>query len=72
MSARDKQGGKGGRKYGRNSAFCLAYRSQNRRFINKVKRIKRHIKRNPNDIHAASNLRSVEDRERNAMMQAYA
>jgi len=37
------------RKFGRNANFCQAYRLSRRREHNKVKRLKKHLIRFPND-----------------------
>lgn len=50
------------RKYGRNSAFCLAYKNSNRREKNKVKKLTRHIAAFANDrcaVHCLANLKKV-------------
>ena len=44
--------GKKNRKFGRNSNFCTRYRAEDRRAKNKVRRVKRHLKRFPNDKQA--------------------
>jgi hypothetical protein len=38
------------RKWGRNAAYCLAYKNSNRREHNKVKRLKKHLVRFPDDL----------------------
>lgn len=40
------------RKYGRNAAYCLRYRSSNRRERNKLKRLSKHLVRFPDDVTA--------------------
>ena len=40
-------------KAGRNSAGCKAYKGSNRREHNKVRRLKKHLKRFPDDIIAS-------------------
>ena len=37
--------GSGNSKYGRNSKSCLTYKNNNTRLKNKVKKVKRHLKR---------------------------
>lgn len=37
------------RKYGRNAAYCKAYRLSNRREHNKIRRLNSHLKRFPDD-----------------------
>lgn len=55
MSGTQKaKGGKKQRKYGRNAAYCLAYKNSNRRERNKVKRLKKHLARFPNDACASA------------------
>ena len=43
MATQSHKGGKKGRKYGRDSARCEAYRTRNQRERNKVKRLLRHL-----------------------------
>lgn len=43
-------GQKKGAKVGRNAKRCAAYRSARRREINKVKRLLRHMRREPSDM----------------------
>lgn len=45
--------GKKQRKYGRNAAYCLFYRNSHRREHNKIKRLRKHLSRFPNDKVAA-------------------
>ena len=51
-------GGKGGKKYGRNSKSCLTYFNNGTRLKNKVKKVTRHAKRFPNDDRARGWLRA--------------
>ena len=51
--------GKNNRKHGNNKASCLNYRLQNRRLRNKVRRIERHLKRQPQDAEASDALHRV-------------
>jgi len=37
------------RKYGRNKAFCIIYKAENRRERNRIRRLKRHLKAQPLD-----------------------
>ena len=37
-------GGKGGRKYGRNSKSCLTYFNNGTRMKNKIRKVKRHLR----------------------------
>ena len=41
--------GKKHRKHGRNKVKCSNYRSKGRREANKAKKLKKHLKRHPND-----------------------
>lgn len=41
------------RKFGRNAAYCLRYRNSHRREHNKIKRLRKHLSRFPNDKVAA-------------------
>lgn len=41
---------KKGRKFGRNAAFCLAYRNNNTREINKLRKIMKHLRKHVNDL----------------------
>jgi hypothetical protein len=55
MSGLNKaSGGRKNRKWGRNKAFCEAYRRENRREKNKALRLKKHIVRQPNDTVGAA------------------
>ena len=45
-----------GRKIGRNKKWCEAYRLLNRRLKNKLRKIRKHIKRFPEDKRAVSAL----------------
>lgn len=47
------RGGKKGRKIGRNKKSCELYRAQHRRERNKIRKIKKYLKRHPNDKQAA-------------------
>lgn len=48
------KGGKKNRKHDRNLVFCLRYGAENRRKINKIKKVLRHVKKHPNDKQALS------------------
>lgn len=43
-------------KYGRNKSWCNAYRASCRREINKRRKVRRHIRRHPNDREAQKAL----------------
>lgn len=45
-----KSGGARNRKHGRNNKRCETYRKLNRREVNKLARLKRHIARNARDV----------------------
>ncbi len=45
---------KAGRKIGRNKVTCARYREQGRRVKNKIRRVARHVRGNPNDTAAAA------------------
>ena len=49
MAKRQQEKVKGCRKGGRNRRWCEVYRKIGRREVNKVKKIRRHLKRFPND-----------------------
>lgn len=40
------------RKYGRNAVSCLRYKNSHRREHNKLRRLKKHLKKCPNDATA--------------------
>lgn len=44
--------GKKQRKVGRNAAYCLAYKNSHRREHNKIRRLKKHLVRFPDDENA--------------------
>jgi hypothetical protein len=54
--AKQKAGGKKGRKVGRNKVKCEAYRKSGRREINKARKIRKHTKFHPNDLAALAAL----------------
>lgn len=58
------------RKYGRNIKWCTAYKAQDKRYTNKVRKINRHIKRFPADLQAPNALRSIEQRRINALRKS--
>ena len=53
------QKGNKNRKYGRNRKWCEMYRLLGRRLSNKIKKLKRHIKRHPEDGCAVKTLRKL-------------
>ena len=58
MTAQAKVKNKG-RKIGRNAKYCEVYRQLNTRLKNKLKKIRRHIKKFPEDRLAASALQRL-------------
>lgn len=57
MAGIKSKGGKKNRKYTRNLKCCERYRAMGVRIINKIKKLKRHMKRLPNDKQAAKCLK---------------
>jgi hypothetical protein len=53
-----KKSGKKNRKYGRNAVQGTQYRNLNRRVVNKVAKVKRHLKRFPEDRAAINWLKN--------------
>ena len=53
---RKRQGGKTNRKLGRNEVKCKRYRAENRREKNKIRKIRKHLKRHINDRLAKRSL----------------
>ena len=51
--------GGGARKYGRNAAWCKAYRNQQQRERNKALKLARHIRRFPSDDCAWTALKAL-------------
>lgn len=51
--------GKKGRKIGRNKVKCDLYRKQGRRERNKLRRLRRHVRRQPNDWEAKSAIETL-------------
>ena len=47
------KGKSGARKYSRNSSYCKMYADRNTRERNKLRKVKRHLKRQPDDTNAA-------------------
>ena len=54
MPGAQKTGAKN-RKYGRNANFCLRYFNESRRNRNKIKKLKRRVKRNAAEIKRKAN-----------------
>ena len=54
-----KKDGSRGRKIGRNKKWCEAYTRAGRREINKRRRLRRHLRRLPNDAVAMEAFRKV-------------
>lgn len=59
MAKRQRDKVKGCRKGGRNRKWCEAYRKRGQREINKRKKLKRRIKRFPNDKGARAALAAL-------------
>lgn len=53
------KGGKKNRKYLRNKPFCERYAKEGRRERNKAKKLKRHMKKYPDDQQAAKCLKGL-------------
>lgn len=51
-TGRKAKSGKKNRKWGRNKAFCERYRREGRQELNRIRRIKRHLRKYPNDLQA--------------------
>jgi hypothetical protein len=51
--------GKKNRKHGRNKEFCKRYKAENRRHKNKIKKLKKHIKKFPNEKNAVRVLKNL-------------
>jgi len=47
------------RKYGRNSASAKRYTAENRHIRNKIRRLKSHLNRQPNDLQSTKALLSI-------------
>ena len=54
-----QSGGKNNRKYGRNSAFCKMYKDRGTREINKKRKMRRHLKRFPEDTQAIERAKGL-------------
>lgn len=52
MAGVKSKGGKKNRKWSRNKLFCAKYRTEGRQQKNKLRRIARHLKLQPNDVQA--------------------
>jgi ribosomal protein S15P/S13E len=59
MAKQERPGGKKGRKIGRDKEKCARYRIQGRREINKIRKVRKHIRRHPNDIYAEEALKET-------------
>lgn len=49
--------GKKNRKFGNNKVYCTRYKNEGRQEKNRIRRIKRHIKKQPNDLVAQEVLK---------------
>jgi hypothetical protein len=47
---RKKKPGRKGRKIGRNEKSCRKYKETGKKRLNKIRKLKRHMKRFPNDV----------------------
>ncbi len=47
------------RKHGRNKKYCEAYRNAHRREVNKIKRLRKHLKKFPEDANAKKALARI-------------
>ena len=52
-------GGKRGRKIGNKRKWCEVYRARNKRLINKIRKVTRHLKNNPHDIQTKKRLKEL-------------
>ena len=59
MAGEKARGGRKNRKYGRNKKFCERYTIENTRIRNKRVKLKRHLRRQPNDKQAATALQNL-------------
>ena len=56
MTRTTAKGGHTNRKFGRNSAACLRYKTEGRREKNKARKLRKHTKRQPLDLQAKRSL----------------
>lgn len=54
------KGGKKNRKVGRSKTYCQWYRNHNIREKNKVRKLRKHVKRQPNERVGLQRLRDLE------------
>lgn len=54
------QGSKACRKFGRNATKCKRYKDRGMRFENKVRKLKKHVRRFGNDKLAANRLKGLQ------------
>lgn len=59
MAGAKAKGGKKGRKIGRNAKYCERYRIEGREIKNKRRRLRRHLKRYPDDAQAMRALEAL-------------
>lgn len=59
MAKKQAGGKKGGKKYGNNQAFCLRYRNEGRRKINKKRKLESHLRRYPEDSQTRRTLKNL-------------
>lgn len=56
MPAQHRTGSGGTKKYGRNRIKCLKYTQQNRKIKNKIKKLKKVVKKQPNNKQVINRL----------------
>lgn len=59
MSGDKAKGSKKNRKFGNNKVYCTRYLVENRQAKNKIIRLNRHLKNQPNDNQAIKALRAA-------------
>lgn len=59
MAGIKAKGGKKNRKVGRNAKYCERYRAEGRWLKNKLRRLRSHLKRQPNDRQALKALEAA-------------
>lgn len=61
MGTRIRRGRSGTRKYGRNKAKCERYRREHRREKNKLKKLQKAFKKQPNNKQIANRIKGLEE-----------
>lgn len=59
MADKSTKKGKKNRKYGRNGAYCQMYRLTNKRERNKLKKLKKHLEKFPDDKQAQKVIKDL-------------